>query len=175
MRSIGKHHYPKCGISLDEYLNGCLDLAKVAAQNKTVCALRLWNLGAENGQNDAILDTIRAVFGSNWSETRTGYKVTEYVFVEFGERFEWPDETTNDEGVTFCHALRNQIGILSNGTVVPCCLDAEGRISLGNIYDVSLDDILASPRAKSIYDGFSSHTAVEKLCMSCGYAKRFKK
>ena len=173
--SLHSHEANALGISLDEYLSGCLDLAKAAALNKTVCALRLWNLGAENGQNDAILDAIRAAFGSNWCEVRTGYKVSEYVFIEFGERFEWPDETTNDDRVTFCHALRNQIGILSDGTVVPCCLDAEGRICLGNIYEASLDDILGSPRAKAVYDGFSSHTAVEKLCMSCGYAKRFKK
>lgn len=175
--SISLHSYEanSFGISLDEYLNGCLDLAAAAAENQTVCALRLWNLGAKNDQNGAVLSSISARFGSKWDEIRSGFKVSEYIFLEYGDRFEWPDENDNEYDVTFCHALRNQIGILSNGTVVPCCLDAEGRINLGNLYESSLNEILASVRAKRIYDGFSSHSAVEKLCRSCGYAKRFKK
>ncbi len=173
--SLHSHEANALGISLNEYLGACLDLAKSSAENNTVCALRLWNLGAENGQNEAVLSAIRARFGTKWIEIRSGFKVAEYVFLEYGERFDWPDENGDDRTVTFCHALRNQIGILSNGTVVPCCLDAEGRINLGNIYDSTLDEITFSERAKALYDGFSSHKAVEKLCQSCGYANRFKK
>lgn len=174
--SISLHSFEanSFGISLDEYLASCFDLAEAAANNKTVCALRLWNLGVENDKNDAVLCALRARFGSNWTEIRSGFKISEFIFLEYGNRFEWPDESDNDYEVTFCHALRNQIGILSNGTVVPCCLDAEGRIGLGNLYESTLDDVLSSPRAKALYDGFSSHRAVEKLCQSCGYANRFK-
>ncbi len=173
--SISLHSYEAnaLGISIEDYLDGCLDLAKASAVNSTVCALRLWNLGADNDQNEQVLSAIRDRFGTKWTEVRSGYKVSEYIFLEYGERFEWPDEKDNEFEVTFCHALRNQIGILSNGTVVPCCLDAEGRINLGNIYKSTFDDILSSERAKALYDGFSSHRAVEKLCQSCGYANRF--
>ena len=78
----------------------------------------------------------------------------------------------------FCYALRNQVGVLVDGTVVPCCLDHDGDIALGNLFHQSLDDILASPRARAIYDGFTRHEAVEPLCRRCGYAnvtKRFRK
>jgi radical SAM protein with 4Fe4S-binding SPASM domain len=71
--------------------------------------------------------------------------------------------------------LRDQIGVLCDGSVVPCCLDADGVITLGNLFDGELDDILASPRAKAIYDGFSRRCAVEELCRRCGYARRFSK
>ncbi len=174
--SISLHSYEAnaLGISIGDYLDGCLDLAKVSAVNGTVCALRLWNLGAENDHNEQVLSAIRDRFGTKWTEMRSGYKVSEYIFLEYGERFAWPDEMDNEYEVTFCHALRNQIGILSNGTVVPCCLDAEGRISLGNIYESTFGDVLSSERAKALYDGFSAHRAVEKLCQSCGYANRFK-
>ncbi len=173
--SLHCHEANSLGVSLGDYLGACFDLAKESANNSTVCALRLWNLGAENDQNEAILSAIRARFGTDWSKVRSGYKLSEYIFLEYGERFEWPDENGNEHEVTFCHALRNQIGILSNGTVVPCCLDAEGRINLGNIYECTLDSILSTDRAKALYDGFSAHRAHEKLCQSCGYANRFKK
>ncbi|MBO5041295.1 MAG: SPASM domain-containing protein [Clostridia bacterium] len=172
--SLHSHEANSLGISLDEYITSCLDLAETAAENKTVCALRLWNLGAKNDQNDAVLCALRERFGSEWAEIRSGFKIAEYIFLEYGERFDWPDEGKFDRDVTFCHALRNQIGILSNGTVVPCCLDAEGRINLGNLCENDLDGILSSERAKALYDGFSAHMAVEKLCQSCGYANRFK-
>uniref|UniRef100_UPI0034A1CF04 SPASM domain-containing protein n=2 Tax=Clostridiaceae TaxID=31979 RepID=UPI0034A1CF04 len=72
----------------------------------------------------------------------------------------------------FCHGLRDQIGILLDGTVVPCCLDSEGKIPLGNIFEQSLEEIITSKRARNIYDGFSRRRAVEDLCKRCGYAKR---
>ena len=94
--------------------------------------------------------------------------------------FEWPDhqhDTYNEEEM-FCHALRNQIGVLVDGTVVPCCLDHNGDISLGNLFEQSVEHILASTRATALYNGFTNHTAVEPLCQRCGYsavAKRFRK
>ena len=85
-------------------------------------------------------------------------------------------EYTEEE--SFCYALRNQIGILVDGTVVPCCLDHAGEINLGNLFHTPLQEILSSPRSQAIYEGFSRHTAVEPLCRRCGYAavtKRFRK
>lgn len=90
------------------------------------------------------------------------------------EKFQWPDadRTTLGEEV-FCYGLRNQIGILVDGTVVPCCLDSEGTINLVNIFEESFKDILESKRAKNIFEGFSNRKAVEDLCKKCGYATRF--
>ena len=92
----------------------------------------------------------------------------------------WPDlqHDVYKEEEVFCYALRNQIGVLADGTVVPCCLDHNGDMPLGNLYDNSLNEILASPRATALYHGFTSHTAVEPLCQRCGYSavsKRFRK
>ena len=72
-----------------------------------------------------------------------------------------------------CHGLGDHFGILCDGTVVPCCLDSDGMISLGNIFQEELSDILSSPRAKAIADGFRQRKAVESLCRRCGYATRF--
>ncbi|MFZ4616685.1 MAG: radical SAM/SPASM domain-containing protein [Rectinemataceae bacterium] len=74
-----------------------------------------------------------------------------------------------------CHGLRTQLGILVDGRVVPCCLDSEGAMSLGNLREQPLGEILASPRARAIRLGFQRHRIVEELCQSCGYRKRFDK
>jgi radical SAM protein with 4Fe4S-binding SPASM domain len=63
--------------------------------------------------------------------------------------------------------------VLADGTVVPCCLDHNGDIPLGNLFTQSMEEILASSRANALYDGFSHRKAVEPLCQTCGYARRF--
>ena len=100
-------------------------------------------------------------------------KLKDKVYLNMAEKFSWPDANLSliSEDV-FCHGLRDQIGILLDGTVVPCCLDSEGKIPLGNIFEQSLEEIITSERARNIYDGFSRRRAVEDLCKRCGYAKR---
>lgn len=77
------------------------------------------------------------------------------------------------EAEIFCHALRDQIGVHCDGTVVPCCLDAEGNLALGNLFKHTLDEIFDTPRAKALYEGFTNRHAIEALCRRCGYARRF--
>ena len=63
-------------------------------------------------------------------------------------------------------------------TVVPCCLDHNGDMPLGDLYEQTMDDILSSPRTKALNQGFTGHTAIEPLCQCCGYAavsKQFRK
>ena len=88
--------------------------------------------------------------------------------------FDWPDMSAEELGENcFCYGLRDQVGVLCDGTVVPCCLDHDGDVPLGNLFERELDEILASPRAVSIREGFSRRRAVEELCRRCGYARRF--
>lgn len=164
---------------LAHYLDDCLRFARQAAQAGKRCALRLWNLdGAQtqgaNTQNGAILAQIEARFPKPWTEGRRGITLADRVYLEWGERFAWPDLSAADSGETgFCMGLRDQVGVLRDGTVVPCCLDHEGDIPLGNLFMQSLEEILSAPRARAIYEGFSQKRAVEELCRKCGYRSRF--
>ena len=118
---------------------------------------------------------MRRYFNGEWVETRSGQRLCDRVFLEYGEKFEWPDpeaEGMSDED-SFCHGLRDQIGILSDGTVVPCCLDSEGTVNLGNIFSQTLDEILSSKKATDFYKCFTNRKSPTALCSSCGYAKRF--
>ena len=78
-------------------------------------------------------------------------------------------------GGVFCHGLRNQFAILSDGTVVPCCIDADGDMALGNVFDGGLDAALQSPLAQNIYNGFSGGRAYHALCKNCSFLRRLKR
>lgn len=159
--------------AFEEYVGGCVDFAKEAADRETIAVLRLWNLdgraeGALNEKNQLILEKLRQAFPEKWEETRSGYRLAHKIFLEWGEKFDWPDgegEPLYENG--FCYGLRDQIGVLVDGTVVPCCLDSNGDIPLGNLFEDSLEDILNSPRAKNLYDGFTHHRCTEELCKRC--------
>ena len=101
--------------------------------------------------------------------------VTPQLHLEWGERFEWPDEGRNDMGDgVFCHGMGDHFGILCDGTVIPCCLDADGVINLGNVHERPLKEIIEGERAMAIREGFKCKKAVEELCKRCPYARRFK-
>ena len=156
-----------------DYLTGCFEFGK-AAEGKKLISYRLWNQGGQDEKNDEILATMKEFFPEPWVEERRGLRIGQRVYLEYGDKFDWPDLSAADggEGV-FCHGLRDQLGILCDGTVVPCCLDHEGDIALGNLFTQSMDEILNSPRAKAIYEGFSQRKAAEELCRKCGYTRRF--
>jgi radical SAM protein with 4Fe4S-binding SPASM domain len=65
--------------------------------------------------------------------------------------------------------LRDQIAILVDGTIVPCCLDADGAMNLGNIFTDDLAEILKAERAQNIRNGFINNTITEIFCKSCGF------
>lgn len=174
--NISLHAFEANDLTLpfDVYVKGCLEFAQAAEGRKLVC-LRLWNEGGEQTQNETILAYIRTMFPSKWRAGRRGTQIGRGVYVESGDRFDWPDLTAEaGDRHMFCYGLRDQLGVLCDGTVVPCCLDHEGDLALGNLADSGLDEILASTRAQAIYRGFSEGQAVEALCRRCGYARRFR-
>ena len=156
------------------YINSCLDFADRASHAGIIVVLRLWNNGYDEGRNISTLDLAKAKFPWDWKEEPRGIRIRSKLFIEHGDRFDWPDLQAEDGGdAVFCHGLRDHFGILSDGTVVPCCLDHNGDIALGNIFTQPLDEILQSPRAKAMQSGFSCRRATEELCRKCGYARRF--
>lgn len=160
------------------YLENCISFAKNAAKVGCYIAFRLWNLGSkQENENEYILQSLKKAFPNEWQDLtkRNGKKLDDYIYLEFAEQFDWPDINIEPINITrpFCYGLRDQIGILCDGTVVPCCLDSDGVINLGNLFEQDLDSILSSKRAKDIYNGFSQRKAVEPLCQKCGYATRF--
>ena len=162
-------------VPFSQYLADCFAYGKAAAGNK-LTVYRLWNQGGADGCNDQILQAMEEAFPKPWITEPRGTRIGDRVYLECASKFDWPDLSAEDSGEScFCYGLRDQLGVLCDGTVVPCCLDHEGDIALGNLFTQELDEILSSPRATSIYNGFSKRQASEPLCRRCGYAKRFQK
>ena len=164
------------GSDHERYVTEVSDFAKKACKNGTIVVFRLWNKGADGGINEETLRLLKKNIDGEWSENARGIKIRDGIYLEWGDRFEWPDTEADIKGEKFfCYGLKDQFGILSDGRVVPCCLDSEGSITLGNIFGQNADEILGSERARAIVDGFKHREASEDLCRRCGYAQRFVK
>ena len=157
-----------------DYLSDCFAFGQASAGKKLV-VYRLWNQGGEETQNRDILAAMHRYFPGNWVRERLGTRIADRTYLEYGDKFDWPDLTAQEgDSRVFCYGLRDQLGVLCDGTVVPCCLDHDGDLALGNLLHQDMEEILASPRAKAIYNGFSNREAAEELCRKCGYARRFR-
>lgn len=173
--NISLHAFEANDLSMpfEEYLAGCFDFGK-AAEGKKLVSYRLWNGKGQEKLNAPIVETLGRYFPEPWVRERKGTRIGQRVYLEYGDKFDWPDLTAEDGGEkVFCYGLRDQLGVLCDGRVVPCCLDHEGDLTLGNLLEMPMEAILESPRAKAIFDGFSNGHAAEELCRKCGYARRF--
>ncbi|WP_123042907.1 radical SAM/SPASM domain-containing protein [Cohnella candidum] len=167
------------------YLREILDFVREAEPHKVIFSFRLWNLTQDNmtnlerQRNRETLEVLEREFGLDYKIEEkvtpgSGLKVAERVYLNQDYEFQWPSlHAPEDDGVGFCHGLRSQAAILVDGTVVPCCLDGEGVINLGNVHQTPFSEIVESERANNLFYGFSRRKAVEELCRKCGYRKRF--
>jgi len=168
------------------YLEDIFEFAdQMSRDTKTYISFRLWNLdtdnalNAEQAKNRNLLEKIEAHYGlpqiTEHVTPGSGIKLSERIFLHFEPRFAWPNLYSKHENAAgFCYGLRTHVGVLVDGTVIPCCLDGEGVIELGNIFRQNFGDILNSQRAKDIYNGFSENKAVEALCKKCSFKGKFQ-
>ena len=153
---------------------------------------RMWNLAdplTQSEKNLEIIEKIEARFGFKLMDRPSGAedpnrlkngglrksrKVKNRLYLHFDTRFDWPHLKSPVRGTAgFCHGLSNHFGIHADGTVVPCCLDKEAAMPLGNSEFNTIPEILNSPRALAIAKGFRNHRLVEELCQKCTFISRF--
>ena len=161
---------------LEKYINSCVEFADKASRAGVLVVFRLWNNGCDNGRNEYIVDLLKQRFcNDEWKESDRGARIRHKLHLEYGDRFSWPDMSAEEgDDRMFCYGLSDHFSVLCDGTVVPCCLDRNGELALGNAFEESIESILSGKKAKDISDGFKRHIAVEELCRKCGYARRFK-
>jgi len=158
------------------YLETALNFSSQLAQ-KTYISLRLWNTTNEQSVdfNKLFLSKIADKFNLpndflNDEKIGNSIKLAEHIFLQRAPRFDWPDGHKKGTHTSkTCYALRDHIAILADGQVVPCCLDADANMKLGNIFSEDLIDILSKDRAKDIKKGFEQRKVVEPICASCGF------
>jgi radical SAM protein with 4Fe4S-binding SPASM domain len=167
------------------YLNDILSFSKESQETRDDLYInyRLWNIFSQTEQNTSNLPLIKKMseyFGVTINESIDvgsikSKNIFKKIYFHFDSRFIWPSPLMpkiSEHG--FCHALKGHIGIHADGTVVPCCLDKEALIKLGNLREHSLKSILTAERAVQMKEGFRQKKLVEDLCQRCTYIKRFQ-
>ncbi len=159
------------------YMKNILEsVKKIKEKSNIIISYRFWNLEDINSsdKNTNILKILEEEYNQeNLIEKMKKQKFQELdknIFINQDTEFEWPDLEKNiisEKGT--CMGLKNQIGILVNGDVVPCCLDQNGNIKLGNIYNQELEEILNSNLAQKIVKGFNENQIIHELCKRCGF------
>lgn len=184
--SLHSFEQEEAGSALSEYLAEVLAFVRQAMLHPTLFInLRLWNrpLPLDNDRpshSQEILRQLIAFFDLpaqllDTLATTGRLTLAPRVFVSLAPPFTWPHDPGPDLGSRgFCRGLLDHVAILVDGTVVPCCLDAEADIVLGNLLHQPFDEILASPRASDMRQGFARQQVVESLCRRCSYRQRFQ-
>ena len=183
---LKKHYIKQINVSLhsennypnyfEDVFNSCDELSK----NINI-VYRIWVL------NDMKLDKISTMIvekirkhynlSTNVVEkikTDKNIKIKDNIYLDKDNQFIWPNAGIDDEDDSgYCLGTKSHIGILSDGTVVPCCLDSDGIINLGNIFESNLETIINSNKFKTINEGFRNNKVICDLCKKCNYRKRF--
>lgn len=166
--NISLHSFdPKYKISLEEYMNNIFKTIDDLITKNTYISLRLW---VTNEYQVQMVNMINKHYNCTIDLTNPSFKINKYLYIKQFHEFIWPDLDNNyynDLGT--CYAIKDHIGILSDGTIVPCCLDTKGTINLGNIHKDNLEDILNSDRVKNMLNGFQQHKKKEELCKHCSF------
>ena len=177
--NISIHSILQNGNENSEYLQNIFK--SVEELKNIIISYRLWNLKniKENAVNISIINEIECYYHidnliQKLKETDF-FKLKENIFINQDIEFSWPDINNKviiEKGR--CLALKEQIAILVDGTVVPCCLDNNGDIPLGNILEESLETILNKLKCKTIKKNFENSIITCELCKTCGFLKRLE-
>lgn len=171
--------------SFESYMEPILALCdeKLKKQSDFFINLRVWNLDevrSEKSFNEQLFALLEKHFqidsiAEQISGERQSIRLASKILLHFDRYFEWPSLNNPTYGDGYCQGLSKQIAVLADGRVVPCCLDGEGIIELGNLHVTNLGKILVTERSCDIIGGFSRAIASEELCQKCSYKERFKK
>lgn len=175
--NISVHSFEQNGVQNPMYIKDIIEAAdEIAGSGNIYISYRLWNLDTIQNvdKNKEALEEIGRAYGINDIIKKlagTSYiKLDENKFINLDTTFKWPsleEEEISSEGC--CLGLIEQIAILVDGTVVPCCLDSEGVINLGNIFIEDIQSILDREETKSIIEGFKKNKLTCELCRKCEF------
>jgi radical SAM protein with 4Fe4S-binding SPASM domain len=185
LRSISISLQSMCATATEEefcnYLDVLIGSIQTFSSSKPLFSLRLWNQGTTTTESISFEKALKEM-GNRFKRkdlldsllTQRAMMLSENLSINTAERFEWPQLNTTAVGDTgYCLGLKEQIVVLADGTVVPCCLDSDGVMSLGNIFTTPLEMILLSDRAKNIQFSFRKNIVAEELCKHCTFRTRF--
>ena len=161
------------GINKESYFSSCFDFADSASKKAIVTVFRLWNNGGANSLNEEILNMMSSRFtGEEWAKNSKGIRIRQKLFMEYGDKFDWPMHSSKTTDHITCYGTKDHVGVLCDGSVVPCCLDYDGNLSFGNLFNDSLDEILKTDEAIRFFTAIRNKIAPSQMCKTCGFAQK---
>lgn len=182
--SLNSFNKNDTSLTFEQYIKPVLSLceAKLERKEDLFINLRVWNLDemmSERTFNDTLFETLSSTFDTElnlqniYEERPKSIRLASKILVHFDNYFEWPSLNNKIYGDGTCQGLQSHIAVLASGKVVPCCLDCDGIIELGDLHEEPLEQILTSKRAVKMLEGFKEGKATEELCQKCSYKDRF--
>jgi len=182
--SLNSFNKNDTSLTFEQYLKPILALSreKLERQKDIFINLRVWNLDemmSERIFNEVLFEKLSSAFQTEldlktiYQQRPKSIRLASKILVHFDNYFEWPSLNNQYYGDGTCQGLKSHVAILASGKVVPCCLDCDGIIELGDLHESRLEDILSSTRAVGMLEGFKKGKAVEELCQKCSYKERF--
>ncbi len=182
--SLNSFNKNDTSLTFEQYIDPVLALCKAKLERDAdlFINLRVWNLDemmSERAFNETLFATLSKTFDTPllleeiYAQRPKNIRLASKVLVHFDNYFEWPSLQNQNYGHGTCQGLSSHIAILASGKVVPCCLDCDGIIELGDLHEKSMQDILSTQRAVAMLEGFKEGKAVEELCQKCSYKQRF--
>jgi radical SAM protein with 4Fe4S-binding SPASM domain len=140
-----------------------------------IIQIRLWNYNDQVFTNG--VNTCLSFFNINLSDLKiekrryqTNHK---NIYFSLDKQFKWPSEPSDQSKIGTCYGTRSMVGILSDGTLVPCCLDQDGAIALGNVFTTPFAQLMQNKRLLAMRSAFANHVIIEPFCQHCQYRSRF--
>jgi len=182
--SLNSFNKNDTSLTFEQYITPVLLLCqeKLKREEELFVNLRVWNLDemmSEHAFNEILFSKLSEAFDRKldldnvYKERPRSIRLASKILIHFDNYFEWPSLKNRDYGDGTCQGLESHIAILANGKVLPCCLDCDGIIELGDLHEKSLSEIVHSRRATAMREGFKENRAVEELCRKCSYKERF--
>ena len=182
--SLNSYNKNDTSLTFEQYLTPVLALCheKLKRKEELFINLRVWNLDemmSERDFNEMLFSRLSDAFDTLlvletvYTEKPKSIRLASKILVHFDNYFEWPSLNNKNYGDGTCQGLQSHIAILASGKVVPCCLDCDGVIELGDLHIESLDNMLQSQKSRAMLEGFKEGKAVEELCQKCSYKERF--
>jgi radical SAM protein with 4Fe4S-binding SPASM domain len=182
--SLNSFNKNDTSLTFTQYISPILSLCKekLLREENLFINLRIWNLDeamSEREFNQTLFLRLSKAFDVSlnlnevYSKKPKSIRLANKILVHFDNYFEWPSLSNENYGNGTCQGLQSHIAILASGKVVPCCLDCDGIIELGDLHEESLKNILSNRRTQNMLNGFKEGKAIEELCQKCSYKDRF--
>lgn len=150
--------------SLEDYMKDIFIIVDNLRNNGTIINYRMW---VDSEYSSSIIKYLEKQYSIKINDNIT--KLSNQIYYSKEQEFIWPSRVEEGEFIGYCPALKDQIGILVDGNVVPCCLDNNGLIYLGNLFNEDLEDIINSSKYQNMLNNFQNNKKVEDLCRKCNF------